>query len=582
MVSRNVLQYLSRANRSAWRVRLYAAALAIVFGCAIPASAQTTVYIEGGGSYFHHAWLILLIIQCTAWMSIYEWIGHDCEQLKGRRSFWCTLVMSVGAAGTAFMLLIAKGFVFTALIGLAAVFVIYVWKRNLQVPPERRVFTPAHFSYMARTLAERLHLRKSAGAMIQKGMRGETAPDIVLLRKDGTTLEQLAGSSGAAETSDAIMAVKELIESAALSRVTDIHIEPKQSELQARFRIDGILHNVPSYPQELALPIVSAIKVLCDMDIAKKRTPQDGTFMGRLANKVLDFRVATSPSVHGETMVIRILDRSVGLLSLEDLGLPSRYLDTVRQVTQSANGMLIASGPTGSGKTTTLYSLLGELDAFQKNIVTIENPIEYRLDNINQTQVNPKAEVTFATALRGFLRQDPDVIMVGEIRDAETAAVALQAAMTGHFVFTTIHANDSITTLFRLLDLGVEPYLISSSLSAVLAQRLLRVLCPVCKAPYVPQPQFLKKIGIKPSEELELYKAQGCDECQGTGYKGRVGIFEVFEVTDAIRELIRTNPSIQLLKEEARKNGWRTLQEEGLQKVIDGDTSIKELVRVTK
>ena len=562
------------------RVLVGAALLLGVFTC--PAAAQQTVYEETGGRYFRTFWLIMLIVQCSVWIGTFDWVGRDTERLKGRRQFWGMIMMSVGAAGTAMMLFVSVGFVFTTLIAQFAVFGIYVWKRNMGLPPERRVLTLAHLNYVFRTAAERLHLRGTAGAVIQRAGRGEAAPEIVLLHKKGVTLDQLAESRASDQVSEAVLAVKQLIESAVLSRVTDIHLEPKQSELQARFRIDGILHNVPSYPPELALPMVSAIKVLSDMDITVRRKPQDGTFMGRLSEKELDFRVATTPSIHGETMVIRVLDRSGGLMGLDELGLPPQNVEAIRRVVNSPNGMMIASGPTGSGKTTTLYSVLATLDAFQKNIVTIENPIEYRLDNINQTQVNPKAGVTFASALTSFLRQDPDVIMVGEIRDAQTASVALQAAMTGHFVFTTLHANDSITTLFRLLDLGVEPYLIASSLSAVLAQRLLRVLCPVCKIPYVPQPRFLRKIGIEPSEDVELYKAQGCDDCQGTGYKGRIGIFEFLLVNDPIKELIRTNPSVQLIKQEARKAGWRTLQESGLFQVVEGETSIKELVRVTK
>ena len=471
------------------------------------------------------------------------------------------------------------GFSFTVIIALLSVFGVYVFQRNMRLPPERRVLTPMHLKYVLRRFSAKLHLRKTAGSVKLTG-GAEMEPEIALLRKDGNSLDQIAaGREGASE---AVLAIKGLVESAVLSRVTDIHMEPKKSELQVRFRIDGILHNVPSYQPEIALPMISAVKVLADMDIAEKRKPQDGTFVGRLGNNDLDFRVSTSPSVYGETMVIRVLDRSGGIMGMEKLGFPADNLAAVRKITNYPNGMMIVSGPTGSGKTTTLYSMLAEIDAFQKNIITIENPIEYRLDNINQTQVNPKAGVTFASSLRSFLRQDPDVIMVGEIRDAETARVALQAAMTGHFVFTTVHANDSITTLFRLLDLGVEPYLISSSLSAVLAQRLVRVLCPACKIPYAPQPKFLKSIGLNPTEELELYKAQGCDDCQGTGYHGRIGIFEFFEATDTIKELIRTNPSIQLIKDEARKNRWRTLQETGIAKVIEGVTSVKELVRVTK
>jgi type II secretory ATPase GspE/PulE/Tfp pilus assembly ATPase PilB-like protein len=244
--------------------------------------------------------------------------------------------------------------------------------------------------------------------------------------------------------------------------------------------------------------------------------------------------------------------------------------------------MFIASGPTGAGKSTTLYAMISEIDAYQKNIITIEDPIEYRLDNVTQTPINPKAGVTFASSLRSSLRQDPDVIMVGEIRDAETARVACQAAMTGHFVFTTLHANDSVTSLFRLLDLGVEPYFIASSLSAVLAQRLCRVLCPTCKEAYVPEPEFFKSIGLPPGKEIQLYKSVGCEECQGTGYRGRIGIFELLEVTDAIKELLRTTPGVQAITAEAKKTGFRKLHEDGLAKVIKGLTSVKELLRVTR
>jgi len=571
-----------RREKTGKACRAALAAFLVGIAAAVQAmgQARTTVYDEGGGSYFGHWSLAALIVQCVVWIGVYDWVGRDAEKLKRRQKFWCGIVMSIGGAGT-LMMLLHMGFFFAALVGLSAIFGVYVYKRNLAVPPEQRVFTRTHFKYMLRRIGEKLHIGGPAGAVVKQGA-GDSSPEIVLLRKDGSTLDQITQKHGGGEASQAVLAVKQLIESAVLLRATDVHIEPKREELQARFRIDGILHNVPSYARELALPMISAIKVLSDMDIAEKRKPQDGTFMGRLGGKEIDFRVSTTPSVHGETMVIRILDRGVGIIGLDELGMPQRMLATVKGMVESPNGMMIVSGPTGSGKTTTLYAMLARLDAFQKNIITIENPIEYRLENINQTQVNPKADVTFASALRSFLRQDPDVIMVGEIRDAETARVALQAAMTGHFVFTTIHANDSITTLFRLLDLGVEPYLISSSLTGVLAQRLVRVLCEECKIPYVPQPAFLKRIGLKPSEEIELFKAQGCDHCQGTGYYGRIGIFEVFEVNDAIRELIRTNPSILLIKEEARRNGWRTLQENGLAKVIEGVTSIKELARVSK
>jgi len=544
-----------------------------------PALAQTPPP-AAEGRYFSTFWLVMLILYCATWLGVYDWVGRDNEHLKGPRVFWCSLVMAAGFAGALLMLLVSVGFVFPALLGLGAIFGTYVWKRNQAVPPEQRILTRQHLNYVARLIAERLHLRGAAGAVIQK-RAGTDQTEIVLLRKDGTPLEKLTGTEQQAQPSEAVIAIKELIESGVLSRATDIHLEPKERELQARFRIDGILHNVPSYPTELAGPMMSCVKVLADMNIAERRKHQDGTFMGRLGKHTLDFRVSTAPSVHGETMVIRILDRSVGLIRLAKLGLSAEALAAIRRIINYPHGMLIVSGPTGSGKTTTLYAMISEIDAYQKNIITIEDPIEYRLDNVTQTAINPKAGITFANALRSSLRQDPDVIMVGEIRDAETARVALQAAMTGHFVFTTLHANDAVTSLFRLLDLGIEPYLISSSLAAVINQRLVRVLCPQCKVPYEPKPEFLRKLGIRPTPELRFYKAQGCEECQGTGYRGRTGVFTLFELNDKVKELIRTNPSVQLIKAEARKAGLRRLQEEGLRKVIQGITSLKEVLRAT-
>ena len=533
-----------------------------------------------GVRYFSHVWLWTFILNCVFWLAVFDWMGRDAEKLRIRHQMWAGLALLVGAVGMALMLLVHIVLVFFSFLALGTLFGIYVFRRNQLVPPGQKVFTPQHIAYLFRSLSAKLKLTKGAAMRVREGAADAT--EIVLLRKDGATLEKITQGRGVAEASEAVLSIKELVESAVLSRSTDIHLEPKEGELQARFRIDGILHNVPSYPSELAAPMISSVKVLSDMDITEKRKPQDGTFMGRLSNRNLDFRVSTAPSVHGETMVIRVLDRAAGLINAEKLGFNEKDLTTLRKVINYPHGMLIVSGPTGSGKSTSLYAMLSEIDAYQKNILTIEDPIEYRLDNVTQTQVNPKAGVTFAGALRSSLRQDPDVIMVGEIRDAETARVALQAAMTGHFVFSTVHANDAVTSLFRLLDLGVEPYLIASALSAVLAQRLLRVLCEECKEPYIPDAAFLARIGVRTNREIQLYKAVGCDQCQGTGYRGRIGIFEFFELNDVIRDLVRENPSIQLIKAEARKLGMRKLQEDGLSKVLRGITSVKELVRVSR
>ncbi len=534
-----------------------------------------------GGRYFSTFWLLILVIHCVVWLGVFDWIGSDAERWRLNKQYWSGLAMAMGAAGTVVMGVLGMGFSFVTMLALGTLFGIYVRRRNRIVPEERKILTRKHIAFLFHSLAVKLKLSRADAAASERGGQAGAA-EIILLRKDGATLENITDGSSSTRTSDAALSIKELIESAVLSRATDIHLEPKEDELQVRFRIDGILHSVPSYPPDLSAPMISSVKVISDMDIAERRKPQDGTFMGRLGRRTLDFRVSTTPSIHGETMVLRILDRDAGLLRLEKLGFGANDLPAMRRIISHPHGMLIVAGPTGSGKSTTLYAALSELDAFQKNILTIEDPIEYRLDNVTQTQVNLKTGVTFATQLRTMLRQDPDVILVGEIRDAETARVSLQAAMTGHFVMTTLHANDSITSIFRLLDLGVEAYLLSSSVTAILAQRLMRLLCNDCKEPYQAEPSFLVKIGVKSKRVIELYKPVGCDSCQGTGYRGRTGIFEMFELNDVAKDLIRTNPSKQLLQAEARKAGMKRLQEDGLAKVIKGYTSVKELVRVTR
>jgi type II secretory ATPase GspE/PulE/Tfp pilus assembly ATPase PilB-like protein len=281
-------------------------------------------------------------------------------------------------------------------------------------------------------------------------------------------------------------------------------------------------------------------------------------------------------------MMMRLLDRTQGLIAIENIGLTKKMQDELLKFVVSPHGMMIVTGPTGHGKTTTLYALLNKIDAFQRNIVTVEDPVEYHLDNISQTSINVKAGITFAGTLRSMLRQDPDVILVGEVRDQETAEIAMQAAMTGHLVFSTVHTSDATSALFRLLDLGVEPYLISSALTAVLSQRLVRVLCNNCKAPYKPSRDFLDKAGLPADRVDVLYKAAGCERCQGTGFFGRTGLFELFTINDEIRDIVKSNPSVTEVYRAARKTGMRTLEEDGLLKVARGVTSVKELLRVTR
>lgn len=372
---------------------------------------------------------------------------------------------------------------------------------------------------------------------------------------------------------------------AARSGASDVHIEPLEKGLRVRFRIDGVLHEVMQPPQRLHAPLVSRIKVMGGMDIANKRIPQDGRITLKLEGRVIDFRVASLPSAYGEKLTLRLLDRSARLITLPELGFPEIQLSKFRKAIGMPYGCVLVTGPTGSGKTTTLYAALTELNKVEKHIITVEDPIEYRLAGINQVQVNPRAGLTFATGLRSILRNDPDIIMIGEIRDHETARIAIESSLTGHLVLSTLHTNDSAGAITRLGDMGIEPYLTASSVIAVLAQRLIRTLCKQCRKPYIVSRRELldsfPDFPMKSDEEhLTLYKPEGCIRCSNTGYKGRVGVYELLLVSDSIKELtIKRHPAGEIA-EAAIKEGMVTLRRDGLLKVRRGITSIEESLRV--
>ena len=374
--------------------------------------------------------------------------------------------------------------------------------------------------------------------------------------------------------------VNYIIMDALKKRASDIHIEPYEDFLRIRFRIDGVLHEVMNPPLKIKNALVSRIKIMSNLNIAEKRLPQDGRFKLKIKDREVDFRVSTLPTIYGEKVVIRILDKEGLKWNLSELGFEEDQLNLFRKAIRMPYGMVLVTGPTGSGKTTTLYSAILELNKTDVNISTVEDPVEYNLPGINQVQVNESIGLTFASALRSFLRQDPDIIMVGEIRDLETAEISVKAALTGHLVFSTLHTNDAPSTVERLVDMGVEPFLVASSVNLVMAQRLVRVICENCKEEVKPDPALVEEVGIDP-KEFRFFKGKGCKECNNTGYRGRIGIYELMEITPEIREAIIKRESSSVIREIARKNGMRTLRESGLLKVKRGITTLEEVIRTT-
>ncbi len=387
------------------------------------------------------------------------------------------------------------------------------------------------------------------------------------------------------DTSDApvIRLVNLMFSQAVRDSASDIHIEPYQNSLKIRQRLDGILYDMLSPPKHVQSALISRIKIMANLNIAEKRLPQDGRIELKVGNKDVDIRVSTLPTSFGERVVLRLLDKSSVLITLTELGMPDdRFIPFTEQI-KAANGIVLVTGPTGSGKTTTLYAALTSINNTDINIITVEDPVEYRISGIGQVQVNPKINLTFASGLRSIVRQDPDVILIGEIRDTETAEIAIQSALTGHLVFSTLHTNDAASAITRLIDMGIEPFLLASSINAILAQRLVRIICPHCKEAYIPDQDALLKLGITPDGTVQqAYKGKGCAKCHHTGYKGRCGIFELLLMDREMKHLILTTANANAIKELAIKNGMITLRHDGAMKVLQGITTIEEVFRVSK
>jgi type IV pilus assembly protein PilB len=382
--------------------------------------------------------------------------------------------------------------------------------------------------------------------------------------------------------SPAIKLVNLIVTQAVRDGASDIHFEPEEKEFRIRLRVDGVLNEIKPYPpKNLEAAILSRVKVMCGMDIAEKRLPQDGRIKIKVDAKTVDLRVSSFPTIYGENIVIRILDRSNVLVDMKELGLSEESYGIMDEIINAPNGVILVTGPTGSGKTTSLYAFLATINSKDLNILTLEDPVEYRLTGVRQSQVDAKSGLTFASGLRSIVRQDPDVILIGEIRDLETAEVAIQSALTGHLVFSTLHTNDAPSAATRLIDMGIEPFLIASALKCVVAQRLVRFLCPKCKEKYVPSPEVLRSLNLAPTASYTFYKEKGCNECRETGYKGRKGVFEIMLMNDEIKEMIVRKESANRIMQAAVANGMKNLRTDGLRRIINGETSVAEVLRIT-
>ena len=406
---------------------------------------------------------------------------------------------------------------------------------------------------------------------------GFSGGDITMLDRQGRPIHAPGPSATA---SRAVQTLRSILLGALRTRATDMHFEPRSGDYQVRFRVDGTMLPVLTLPLDLGHALLSAVKVLCELDIARRNVVQDGSFSVNVPGRHIDFRVSFSPTTHGQKLVARILDTTIVPATLSDLGMPPMMLRSFRAVCNTDSGMVVVSGPTGSGKTTTLYTAIRSLDVRSRNVVTIEDPVEYQLEGVTQTPVNLKAGLTFASLLTSMLRQDPDVILVGEIRDEETARTAMQAAMTGHLVFTTLHARDTIGAIFRLIDLGIEPYMVANAVTLCLSQRLVRILCEQCKKPYRPSPSQLVRMKMENRRIEKLYTHVGCKRCMGVGFLGRTAIFEILNFNDELRDAILRQPTIQAIRKAAGQYTFQSLLDSGYAKVAEGLTTIEEVDRV--
>lgn len=439
----------------------------------------------------------------------------------------------------------------------------------------KTVLAPAHLIFNAINFA--YDMKQTSADEVMQDIDDDEDPERLF-----SEIEEIGDLLDDTSDSPVIRLVNLMFSQAVRDNASDIHIEPYQNSLKIRQRLDGILHDMLSPPKHVQSALISRVKIMAKLNIAEKRLPQDGRIELKIANKEIDVRVSTLPTAFGERVVLRLLRKSTVMISLTDLGMPEDRFIPFQKEIKAPNGIVLVTGPTGSGKTTTLYAALSSINNTDINIITVEDPIEYRISGIGQVQINPKIDLTFASGLRSIVRQDPDVILVGEIRDTETAEIAIQSALTGHLVFSTLHTNDSAGAITRLRDMGIEQFLIASSVNAILAQRLIRIICPHCKEEYSPTPEMFQRIGLTAEESLgrNAFRGKGCAKCYHTGYKGRCGIFELLLMTQDMKALILQTSDANQIKRQAIKNGMITLQRDGAMKVLQGVTTIEEVYRV--
>lgn len=571
-------------------------ALVLLLTAADPSFASAT-FPRGPGYYYNPYKIVFLLAVYFSWIHISSWVSRDIEKQQIPARMWTLLFLAVGLGGFALVWVLPLFWMALLLFaaGLVGATLFYVKVRDDMVEPGEQLLSGPGLRDVLRRYFH-IKLAKRSGSKAKDAEEGLDDLD-----EEETVIRFMARSTGRRgeevdedrlariQETKGYRAAQGMVAKALRERATDIHIEPSDEDFAVRFRIDGMMTNQEPLARAVGEAVVNIFKVIGNLNITEKRKPQDGAFSAEVDERPVEFRIATAGSVNGEKMVMRILDSSQKMLTLSQLGMRDKMRDQVLSIIKQPHGMFLVVGPTGGGKSSSLYACLNEIDRYQQNVITLENPVEYRLDHVTQIEVSEKAGKTFAGELRSILRQDPDVILIGEIRDKETAEIACQAAQTGHMVFSTLHANDAVTAVGRLMDLGVEPFMLATALSGVVSQRLVRLLCPSCKVRYKPNPDLLKKAGL-PVDKIKYFyrppnpdeRTDTCSTCGGSGYLKRTGIFELLVINDRIREMIKENPNLAAIKQEAVKGGMRYVYEDGMRLVIEGKTALPELLRVSK